>query len=91
LSIDKITRSNFKEFCLENIEDMLPIIIDYALISDYNCWIYFENQNLKFEIIKRDDLPELTFEKSKFSFTKPTVGSWNESNTIKYNGKTVLE
>jgi hypothetical protein len=70
---------------------MLPIIIDYALVSDYNCWIYYENQNLKFEIIKRDDLPELTFEKQKFTFTKPTVGSWIESNTIKYNGKTVLE
>jgi hypothetical protein len=91
LSFEKITRSNFKKFCLENIEDMLPIIIDYALVSDYNCWIYYENQNLKFEIIKRDDLPELTFEKQKFTFTKPTVGSWIESNTIKYNGKTVLE
>jgi hypothetical protein len=91
LSFKKITRSNFKKFCLENIEDMLPIIIDYALVSDYNCWIYYENQNLKFEIIKRDDFPELTFEKQKFTFTKPTVRSWIESNTIKYNGKTVLE
>ena len=69
LSSEKITRSNFKKFCLENVDDMLPIIIDYALVSDYNCWIYYKNQNLKFEIIKRDDLPELTFEKQNFSFT----------------------
>jgi len=91
LSPEKITRSNFKKFCFENIEEMLPIIIDYALVSDHNCLIYYENQNLKYEIIERDDLPELTFEKLNFSFTKSTIASWIESNTIKYKGKTILE
>jgi hypothetical protein len=75
LAIEKINRENFKKFCLENIEDMLPIIIDYALVSDYNCWIYYENEKLKYNIIERDDLPELTFDKHYFTFTKPSSSS----------------
>jgi hypothetical protein len=91
LSAKQITRKNFKHFCLERIEEMLPIIIDYALVSDCNCWIYYENEMLKFDLIKREDLPELTFDQQYFTFTKPTVSSWIESNTIKYKGKTILE
>ena len=87
----QISRSNFKNFCLANIDEMLPIIIDYALVSDYNCMIYYENEKLSFDIIKRDDLPELTFDKNNFTFTKKTASSWNESNTTKYKGKTILE
>ena len=91
LTNEQITRQNFKKFCLEHIEEMLPIIIDYALVSDNNCWIYFENEVLKFELIKREDLPELTFDRKYFTFTKPTESNWLESNTIKYKGKTILE
>lgn len=91
LSIEEISRKNFKNFCINNIDDILPIVIDYALVSDYNCWLYYENEKLRFDIIKRDDLPELTFDKKNFTFTKPTSSSWIESNTIKYNGKTILE
>lgn len=91
LTKEQISRSNFKNFCLSNIDEMLPIIIDYALVSDYNCMIYYENEKLNFDIIKRDDLPELTFDKNNFTFTKKTASSWNESNTVKYKGKTILE
>ena len=91
LAYEQISRRNFKKFCIENIDEMLPIIIDYALVSDYNCLIYYENEKLSFDIINRDDLPELTFDKNNFTFTKPTASSWIESNTIKYKGKTILE
>lgn len=70
---------------------MLPIIVDYALVSDYNCWFYIKDETFDFKILKRDDLPELTFDFNSFSFTKPTTKEWIESNTIKYKGKTVLE
>lgn len=91
LSPTQITRDNFKEFCLSNIDDILPIVVDYALVSDYNCWFYRKDSDFNYEILKRDDLPDLTFEKKYFSFTKPTVSKWNESNTVKYKGKTVIE
>jgi hypothetical protein len=91
LSTTEITRANFKDFCINHIDEMLPIIVDYALVSDYNCWFYFSEKTFDYEILKREDLPELTFDYKNFSFTKPTAYEWVESNTIKYKGKTVLE
>jgi len=91
LSTEEITRSNFKEFCFNNIDEMLPIIVDYALVSDFNCWFYIENETFNYKILKRDDLPELTFDYKNFSFTKSTADEWIESNTVKYKGKTVVE
>lgn len=86
-----INRNNFKKFSLTKINEMLPIIIDYAFISDYNCWFYRNDNTYNYDILKRDDLPDLTFDLKDFSFTKPTEQSWNESNTVKFKGKTVLE
>ena len=88
---EEITRDNFKQFCLDNVSEILPILIDYALVSDYNCYIYLLNDDIEFDIIKRGNFPELTFEKDKFSFTKSTIMEWNESTTVKYDGETVLE
>lgn len=88
---EEITRHNFKEFCLENVNEILPILIDYALVSDYNCYVYLLNDDIEFDIIKRGNFPELTFEKERFTFTKSTVLEWNESTTVKYDGETVLE
>lgn len=87
----EINRTNFKEFCLQNISEIMPIVVDYALVSDYNCWFYRKGDTFSYEIIKRDDLPDLTFEKSNFTFTKSTASQWIESNTVKYKGKTVME
>ena len=88
---ETIDRNNFKNFCLSKINEILPIVVDYALVSDYNCWFYRKDNQFRCEILKRDDLPELTYNFADFSFTKPSVTSWNESNTIKFKGKTVLE
>lgn len=91
LSTEIISRNNFKDFCLNQIHNILPIIVDYALVSDFNCWIYIKDNNFRYEILKRDDLPELTFDLENFTFSKPTTNEWLESNTIKYKEKTVLE
>ena len=88
---ETINRNNFKNFCLTKINEILPILVDYALVSDYNCWFYKKDDQFSYEILKRDDLPELTFSFTDFSFTKLTTSSWNESNTVKFKGKTVLE
>ena len=91
LSDNDIDKTNFKEFCLNKIDEMLPIIVDYALVSDFNCWLYLEENTFKYELIKRESLPELTFDFKNFSFSKPTKSEWLESNTIKYKNKTILE
>lgn len=86
-----IDRSNFKNFCLTKINEILPVVVDYALVSDYNCWFYLEEGQYNHEVLKRENLPDLTFAHTDFSFTKSTEESWNESNTVKFKGKTVLE
>lgn len=91
LNTTEINRTNFKEFCLKNISEILPIVVDYALVSDNNCWFYRKDDTFSYEIIKRADLPDLTFDKNNFTFSKSTVTEWNESNTVKYKGKTVME
>lgn len=91
LYVKEINRTNFKEFCLENISEILPIAVDYALVSDFNCWFYRKEDTFSYEIIKRDDLPDLTFDKKYFSFTNPVAENWIESNSVKYKGKTVME
>lgn len=91
LTTEEISRTNFKEFCLNHIDEMLPVIVDYALVSDFNCWFYIKDKTFHYEILKRDNLPELTFDYQNFTFTKPTATEWVESNTIKYKGKTVVE
>ena len=63
---------------------MLPVIVDYALVSGINCWFYIENNEFNYKIIKRKNLPELTFDIKNFTYTKNTSNLWNESNTIKY-------
>lgn len=88
---ETINRNNFKNFCLTKINEILPIVVDYALVSDYNCWFYRKDDQFSYEILKRDDLPELTYNFTEFSFTNPTTASWNESNTVKFKGNTVLE
>lgn len=88
----EINRETFKKFCLDNISDILPILIDYALVSDLNSWLYVDkNNDFQFEIIKRNNLPDLTFEKKDFSFTNGSVLKWNETNTVKYKWETIIE
>lgn len=88
---ETINRTNFKRFCLTKIDEMLPIIVDYALVSDFNCWFYRKNDSYDYEILNRDELPDITYKFSDFSFTKNTVSDWNESNTVKYKNKTIIE
>lgn len=92
LDSNVINRENFKKFCIEHVEEMLPIIVDYALVSDYNCWMYLKDDNsYDFKIIERGDFPELVFDRKRITFTNPTVAEWGESNTVKYDGVPVAE
>lgn len=88
---EEINRKNFKHFCLTKINEILPIVVDYALVSDYNCWFYLDKGDYEFIILNRESLPDLTYNYADFTFTRKEEANWNESNTVKYKGKTVLE
>lgn len=58
---DIINRNNFKKFCLSKINEMLPIIVDYALVSDYNCWFYRNDDTFNYEILKKRRFTRFNF------------------------------
>lgn len=87
-----IDRTNFKKFCFENVQDIIPILLDYTLVSDYNCYFFFDDdKTYNYIIYKRGDLPELVFSNNDFTFTKSSAYLWKESNTIKYKNITAGE
>ena len=89
---DKIeNQSDIKELIWNNIEDVFPIFIDYLFLSDILLWIYIEDNEYKYRIIYRQEKPDLTWDKNKFSFTRPSINDWTESLTIKYDGISVAE
>lgn len=87
-----INQDNFKEFCFTNIHKILPILLDFAFISDYTCFFYRNsNGHFSFNLIERDDIPETEFMRSQFHFTAKNIAFWLESTTIKYGNSTIGE
>jgi len=88
---EEVTRESFKKMVFENIEKIMPIYVEHLFDSDWLLWIYETKEGYKHQAISKEDIKEFTWEKEKFSFTKPTMEEWNESNTVKYNGVTIGE
>lgn len=82
---------DIKRLIWNNIDEVMPIFIDYLFLSDILLWIYIENDEYKYKIIYREEKPELTWERNKFTFTRPTLNDWMESLTIKYDNLSIAE
>lgn len=86
-----INNDNFKTMVLSKIEQIMPIYVEHLFDSDWLMWIREEKGEYTHLEINKDDIQSIVWEKSKFSFTKPTIDEWNESNTVKYDGLTIGE
>jgi hypothetical protein len=91
LNDKEINRDSFKDFCINKINEIMPIFIDYALVSDNNCFVYYEKDKLICKIVPRGNLPDLTFEYGEFSFSKKSSVEWKESNSVAYKGMNIME
>lgn len=89
--LTEVTSENFKKMVFNHISDIIPIYVEHLFDSDWLLWIYLEKSGYKFEAINQSDIKEYKWDKDKFSFTKPSIELWNESNTVKYNGITIGE
>lgn len=87
----KITNQNFKQMVFDHIEDLIPIYIEHLFDSKWLLWIYQERGAYKYRIIPQEDVKSLPWQRERFSFTRPTVADWNESNTLKYDNVTIGE
>ena len=88
---DEVNSENFKEMVYANIEKIMPIYVEHLFDSDWLLWIYETKKGYEYQAISKDDIGVFSWERNRFSFTKPTIEEWNESNTVKYDGVTIGE
>lgn len=79
-------RKAFKEFILKHTK--LAIEHYWKNLFDTDYYIHFYNMNIDYIVLNH--LKLIDFDESKFTFTK-SLSTWNESNTIKYNGLSIGE
>lgn len=89
--LPEVTNEEFKKMVYNHIAEIMPIYVEHLFDSDWLLWIYLEKSSYTFQAISQKDINEYKWEKEKFSFTKPTLDQWNESNTVKYDGLTIGE
>ena len=90
--VSEVTNEEFKKMVFAHIADIMPIYVEHLFDSDWLLWIFQEKKsNYAFKAISQSDIKEIKWEADKFTFTKPTIEEWNESNTVKYNGLTIGE
>lgn len=89
--VDKVTNPVFKQMVYDHIEEIMPIYLSHLLDSDWLLWLYRDGKSYSFKAIESAKVSTFEWKREKFSFTKETIDKWNESNTVKYDGKTIGE
>lgn len=88
---DFVNEVVFKNLVLNDASKMLPIYASHLFDSDYLLWLFKRDNKWNYKILVKDSANEIIWEQKDISFTRPTIGEWNESNTIKYKGKSIGE
>lgn len=88
---DEVTADSFKEMVYSHIADIMPIYVSHLFDSDFLLWIYKRNEHYEFKIYNSDFAKSAVWKPEHFEFTKPSIEQWNESNTVKYLGKSIGE
>lgn len=86
-----VTPESFKNMVYKYIDKIIPIYAEHLFDSDYLLWIFKKKDDFVFKIFEKDFASNRVWDKDKFSFTKPRLEEWNESNTVKYSGITIGE
>ena len=89
--LSEVTNEEFKKMVYNHISDIIPIYIAHLFDSDWLLWIYLEKKGYTFRAISQSDIKEYKWDETKFTFTKPSIEQWKESNTVKYDGLTIGE
>lgn len=89
--LSEVTNEDFKKMVFKHISEIMPIYVEHLFDSDWLLWVYLNKNSYHFKAISQSNIKEFKWNKDKFSFTKPTIESWNESNTVKYEGVTIGE
>ena len=74
-----------------HIAEIIPIYISHLFDSDFLLWIYKHYDKFEYKIFDSNFAKNVDWKAEYFSFTKPTVDEWAESNTVKYLGISIGE
>jgi hypothetical protein len=86
-AIKKHTKFQIKKFIIKNINHLFNIYFNNLFKCDYLLWIkHNKNDDINYNLIKKPK--KIKLNNKLFSFTK-NIYTWKESNTLKYNNKTI--
>lgn len=77
-----------------HIEKLIPIYLSHMFDSDFLLRIYENNkkdvllsgQLYGYDIMEKSFGKDFVWKRELFSFSQPEINSWNESNTVSYDG-----
>lgn len=88
---ESVTPENFKKMVYNHIDEIIPIYAEHLFDSDYLLWIFKKKNTYQHKIFNKNFASKKHWIREKFTFTKPTIDQWNESNTVKYDDITIGE
>lgn len=89
-----MNETSFKEMVYDHIADMMPIYVSHLFDSDYLLRIKESPQDhntYSFTIARKDTGSNFEWNISEFSFSKPSIDEWIESNSVRYKGISIGE
>lgn len=86
-----VNNDDFKTMVYDHIELLIPLYVEHLFESEWLFWIYLDGDIYKYRAISKERIRKYAWERDRFTFTKPTVTDWNESNTVKYDGVSLGE
>ena len=86
-----VTAATFKKMVFEHIAEIMPIYVAHLFDSDYLLWVYKQGGQFKHKVYDSNFAKNHIWEQAQFSFTRPGINEWNESNTVKYKGVSIGE
>lgn len=88
---EEMTNDAFKNMVFKYIDKIMPIYVYHLFDSDFLLWIFKRKDIYSYKIYDSNFARDVVWKKENFSFTKPTIDEWNESNTVKYCGISIGE
>ena len=84
----------FKQMVLQHVADVFPQYLDFLFWCDWLSLFHYDakgNAFTRLEALHKSSIQQLGWDPQRFSFTKPTLTEWSESNTIRYDGESIAE
>ena len=87
-----LIKVNFAKDGLKSMKNILNIGIDVGsttvkiVVMNNKKEILLTGQPYGYDIVKKEFGKDFKWEKELFSFSQPNISTWNESNSVSYNG-----